>query len=239
MKKIVCICFLITILCLTACKSPSPSPTETGETEIPTATLPPEAIDIFAPTEESVATTEPEEKAVLTVLERGTYSGVFTEDGSDRTVEKIPCLLIHNTTDQYLDYGVINAMIGEKNCRFVVTGIPGGSATWVMEETGQTMEAHETFTYIDQSVSQLRDLPKEERVQIRFLNGEIQATNLSDVAFSEIRIYYKRLHSDGNYLGGITYTTKGQDLQPGQTITLTAGHSTESDCAVVRVDCVE
>ncbi len=240
MKKLIWICSVVVLLlCLTACKSKDVPPTETEETEIPVETLPLDDFEILAPTEAVETTSEPEKGETLAVLEWGSYNGVFVEDGSDRSVEMVPCLLIRNTTEQYLDYGVVNATIGEKNCSFVVTGLPSGGAAWVLEETGQTMESGEAFTYVDQTVSQLRELPKEDRIEVQFLNGELQVTNHSDVGFSEIRVYYKQLHSDGNYLGGITYTTKGQALEPGQTLTLTAGHSTESSSVLVRVDCTE
>ena len=238
MKKIICICILLGLLLLTACKNKEVLPTETEVAEVPTQTLPLDDLEILAPTEEIPTVTEKPD--TLAVLEWGAYSGLFVEDGSDRTVEKVACLLIQNTTDQYVDYGIIEATFGEKNCRFVVTGLPGGSAAWVAEEGAQTVDSNDDFTYVDQSVSQLRELTDEEGIEVRFLNGELQVTNSAHVKYSQIRVYYKLLHHDGNFLGGITYTTATTEaLEPGQTVTLTAGHSSESGCAVVRVDGTE
>ncbi len=239
MKKLVLFCCLAFILCLAACKTKEDSPTQPEETPVPTQTLPLDDLEILAPTETEAPATEPKPDEVLAIVDWGTYSGVYLEDGSDRNVENVPCLLIQNTTDRYLDYGVVYATVGDRDCSFVVTGLPGGRAAWVIEEKAQTMESGDTFSYGSQTVSQLRDLPTEERVTVSFQDGQIQVSNVSDTAFSGIRVYYKLLRSDGHYLGGITYTTGGQAIQPGQTVTLTAGHSSQSGCVLVRVDCTE
>lgn len=239
MKKLVAIfCIAVLLLTFTACKNRN-TETETEDPEQLTETLYLDDVEILVPTDTVEPTSETEAPDTLSVVQWGSYSGYFVEDGSDREVENIPCLLVHNTTDQYLDYGVINAVIGGVDCSFVVTGLPGGDTAWVMEEQGQTIETMDSYTYTGQTLSQLKDLPTEDRVQVRFLNGELEVTNTSDVTFSEIRVYYKLLNSDGYYLGGITYTTKGESLEPGQTMTLAAGHSTENGCALVRVDCTE
>ena len=240
MKKRIWICLLLMLLCLTtACKNNDVTPTETEELTIPGETLPLDDLQILVPTETIETTSEPEKNEALAVLECGTYNGIFVEDGLDQQVEQVPCLLIQNTTDAYIDYGVVNATIGETSCTFVVTGLPGGSAAWVLEQNGQRIASMETYTYIGQTVSQPIDCTVDDRIDVQFSNGEIRMTNCSDSSFAEVRVYYKLLHSDGNYLGGITYTTKAEGLEPGQTATLTAGHSSESGCVLVRVDCTE
>lgn len=230
MKTILLIGCFITLLCLSGCKKSEQTPTEI---------LSPDAVEFLTPTEILTPTEKWEKPEALAVLQWGTYSGAYVEDGSRDAVEKVACILVKNTTEQYLDYGEVKATVGEKTCKFVVTGLPGGASAWVAEEQVQTMEEGEEFTYLEQTVSQLRDLPQAEGIEILFLNGELQVTNNSDEDYSEIRVYYKQLHSDGNYLGGITYTVTTGVVEKGQTVQVTAGHSAEMSCAVVRVDTTE
>lgn len=235
MKKLILFCCILSLLCFTACKNKE----VTEETEPLTETLYLDGVDILVPTEEEEPTLETEKLETLSVLEWGTYSGLFVEDGSDEAVENVICLLIGNTTDQYLDYGVVKATVGDRECSFVVSGLPGGAATWVLEESRQTMTSVETFSYVGQTVSQLKDQPENTDIDVTFLNGEAQVTNNSDKTYSQVRLYYKHLHTDGNYFGGICYTTVGENIAPGQTMTLPAGHSTENGCSLVRVEVVE
>ncbi len=230
MKKILLILCLVTLVCVAGCKK-----TE----QIPTETLPMDAVEFLAPTEIITPMEKWDKPEVLTVMQWGTYSGAYVEDGSHRTVEKVACILVKNATEQYLDYGEVKATVGDKTCSFVVTGLPAGACAWVAEASAQTMEAGEEFVYLEQTVSQLRDLPQTEGIEVLCLNGEIRVTNNSKKDYSEIRVYYKQLNSDGNYLGGITYTVTAGAVEKGQTMQITAGHSTETDCAVVRVDCTE
>ena len=239
MKKLVLFCCIaVLLLTFTACKNREQE-TVTEDPELLTETLYLDDVEILVPTDTEETTSETEDPERLAVLEWGTYNGYFVEDGSDRQVENVPCLLIHNNTGLYLDYGVINAVIGGEDCSFVVTGLPGGATVWVLEESGRSIVSPDSYSYTGQTLSQLKDVEEEDRVQVRFLNGELEVTNTADVAFSEIRVYYKLLNSDGHFLGGITYTTNVENLEPGETVTLTAGHSTENGGALVRVDCTE
>ena len=117
MKKILLIWCLVTILCLWGCKK---------KEQIPTETLPMDAVEFHIPTETVAPTEEWVKPESLAVLQWGTYTGPYVEDGSGRAVEKVACILVRNTTEQYLDYGEVKATVGEKNCSFVVTGLPAG-----------------------------------------------------------------------------------------------------------------
>ena len=244
MKRFVCIGLVFSILFFAGCGDRN----QGGETRVTESgdsvfgeTLPLDDLMIYESTGESSSEDSVEkENRTLSVLKVGRYSGLFVEDGSDEEAENVACLLVHNTTDQYLDYGEIRATIGETECCFVVTGLPGGAVVWVMEKDRCAMELDDGYQYIGETLSPLKDLSTEDsRVQVEFLKGKIAVTNLSDKDLSSVRVYYKRLHSDGYLLGGITYTTAIEGLKAGERAELTAGHSTETNCRVVRLDVTE
>ncbi|MBP3412273.1 MAG: hypothetical protein J6K89_03355 [Oscillospiraceae bacterium] len=244
MKKLIWL--LLLLLLLSGCKDKPPNETTapTGSTQDSlTETLP---MDIFEPEisiNQEIASTATVyvEEPTLSILDYGSFKGVFVEDGTDEKVEDVACMLVRNTTDQYLDYGVITADINGKENTFVVTGLPGGTTAWVLEQNRTPLGKGESFQYKDQTVSELRDDIRfeDERVQVELQKGSIRIKNLSDKTLGSVRVYYKQVHSDGNLLGGITYTTKSDAIEPGQTVEIPAGHSTEENCCVVRIDITE
>lgn len=233
MKRIITIGLLLSLLLsLCACKKKpkeTEAPTEESTTTQSTATE--EA------TEES--TEEPTEKPeALSVLEYGSFDGVYVEDGSDEDVEDIFCILVQNTSGGYLDYGVIHAQIGEKIGQFVVTGLPAGQSAWVLEKDRMTIDNQDDFAYLEQTVSQIRTEDMiDPRVKAEPRNGSIVLTNQGEQSVDFVQVYYKQLHSDGNFLGGITYTVKAENLVPGQSLTVLTGHSKIDGCKIVRIDC--
>ncbi len=242
MKKIFLWTLVLCLALLVGCgdkTEPESTVDQSPETEV--ITLGEEDINILASTLGKEESSQAVEKGnLLEILEQGSFTGRYLEDGSDESVENVVCALIRNNGDGYLDYGVVNAVSGDVEYCFVVTGIPGGDAVWVMEKDRKTSESGETLDFLGEQVSQVRDdLPTDERVSIDLLDGRISITNVSHKVLASVRIYYKQVHSDGNFLGGITYTCVTEELQPGATVEVTGGHSRAEGCAVVRVDVTE
>ncbi len=242
MRKI-CICILaMCLLLFVGCRNKTDTePTVTEPVETVTATLGDEDIQILAPTRGEEETTPPTERRdLLEIMSQGSLSGKFVEDGSDESVENVACALIRNRGDQYLDYGMVTAVAGEQTYQFVVTGLPGGEAVWVMDKDRKTLPEGTVFTFAQEEVSQLRRVATEdERVEVDLQDGKVSVHNISDKPLASVRIYYKTVHSDGNFLGGITYTCVAENIQPGATVEAVGGHSRASGCAVVRVDVTE
>lgn len=244
MKKLIWL--LLFLLLLSGCKDNPPvettSPTESTQASV-TETLPLDEFDPEISIDQEINSSAMihVEEPTLSILDYGSFKGVFVEDGTDEKVEDVACMLVRNTTDQYIDYGVITATINGKETSFVVTGLPGGTTAWVLEQNRTPLGNGESFEYKDQTVSELRDDIRfeDERVEVELLKGSIRIRNVSDKALSSVRVYYKQVHSDGNLLGGITYTTKTDALEPGQTVEVPAGHGTEEHCCVVRIDITE
>ena len=61
------------------------------------------------------------------------FSGQYVEDGSDVLVENVASMLVTNKSDRFLDLATLEYEIDGKKATFVVTGLPAGKSTWVME----------------------------------------------------------------------------------------------------------
>ena len=242
MRKSVWLMILCLVLLVGCGKNGEAETTVNGAPETEVLTLGEENVEIYAPTVGTGSeTTAPTEERHLLVMEsQGRITGRYLEDGSDDAVENVACALIRNTGDRYLDYGVVKAVAGDREYSFLVTGLPGGDAVWVMEQNRQTLEEGSTLTFLEEQVSQLREVEsQDQRITVDLLEGKVSVTNVSDKALASVRIYYKQVHKDGNFLGGITYTCVTETIEAGATVEVTGGHSRAEGCAVVRLDVTE
>ena len=232
--KVLALLLCLTIL-LCACKGKNkPTETEAPTTEASETTLPTETLEILT----TEAPTEPPE--ILEILQYGAFSGAYVEDGSDEAVENIACILVTNHSEGYIDYGVLHAQFGDTVGEFILTGIPAGGTAWVMESNRLSLSGDEDYSYVDQTISQIRtESMIDHRAEVTFSKGAIEVKNVSTETLPGVKVYYKQLHNDGNFLGGITYTLSTGELPAGQSTTLLSAHSTEGSCALVRLDCVE
>ena len=164
----------------------------------------------------------------------GRYSGAFVEDGSDRPVENVAAILVTNLTGDYLTYAALQFEINGEAATFVVTGLPAGESAWVLEYNALQIDSGANFVALE---SAMQFIPTEswDELEVTFREGLLSAKNLTDQTYIDGYVYYKRLHTDGNYLGGITYRSSLGDLAPGDTIEVTAGHAGEELCRVVRI----
>lgn len=74
-----------------------------------------------------------------------------------------------------------------------------------------------------------------EGMTITMGDGVMSAENTSGVDYSNVYVYYRQMHTDGNYLGGITYRVTFGDLPPNTPMTTTAGHCSPNNCQIVKV----
>ncbi len=171
----------------------------------------------------------------LDCLQYSSYSGAFPEDGSYRTVENVAAMLIQNGTDQFLDRAVVKCNIAGQEGTFEITGIPPGGTVWVLEQSGMTVAEGDTFAAISTGEYAFRAdaIMSTDKLSVTSKGSTLQVTNTSDKTLPEVCIYYKDVHPDGNYFGGITYRKECGDLQPGQTVKVDAPHFTE-DSQIVR-----
>lgn len=191
-----------------------------------------------APTYETVPPAEDGtveiEKGKLSFTSCGRYAGAFVEDGSDRSVENVAAILVTNLSGEYLTYASLKFEIDGVAATFVLTGLPAGTSAWVLEQNALEIGANAQFVALD-SVMQFIPQEANDELEVTMSDGLLSAKNLTDSVYVDGYIYYKQLHTDGNFLGGITYRTGIGDLAAGATIEVTAGHARAENCSVVRI----
>ena len=195
---------------------PQPTTEPSGEQTVPSVTVPPEQL--------------------LICEDIGLYNGAFVEDGSDEPVQNVAALLITNGSDQYLDLAKLTYEIDGQEAVFMVTGLPAGGTAWVLEGSRMTASAESEFRHKN-TVTSFRDnaVNTLEGVDLEFNGTMLKATNTTDTTFKALTVYYKVLHDDGNYLGGITYMVSFGDLEPGQSAEKIAGHFQSDKTHIVRI----
>lgn len=172
----------------------------------------------------------------LTCDSFGRYSGQYVEDGRDELVESVATILVTNKSDEYLEYATLTFDVNGNAANFIVTGLPAGSSAWVMDANKLVIESGAAFTYQD-CLSEFRDdvNSKSNEVGLASDGNMLTATNKTDKTLEDVVVYYRVMHTDGNYLGGVTYTAKFDTLEPGESTEVIAGHYSAENSEVVRV----
>ena len=164
------------------------------------------------------------------------FSGIFVEDGSDVPAENVAALLVTNRSEKYLDLANVVYEIDGVKATFIITGLPAGKSTWVMEYTKMQIEAESEIKYVGCNTSFRDDaIATAKEVTLRCDGNLLYATNNTDRTLENVFIYYKSLHSDGNYFGGITYLVEFGSIEPGKTIEKLGGHFAVGESEIVRI----
>ena len=166
----------------------------------------------------------------------GIYSGPYVEDRTDKKVENVAVVLITNKSDRYLDIAILSCRINGKDAEFKVTGLPAGESAWVLESGGMQVSQIPEVEFVDSVVAH-RDgvVSQSGELRVTSQGNTLQVTNESDRKLYNVYVYYKVVHSDGNFLGGITYGVGFGDLEPGQSGEIPAGHYQEGATQIIRV----
>ena len=207
-------------------ESTSPAPSETEQK--PSATQPPET---SKPTEPEVT-----EALDLEYLQFGRYNGAFVEDGTDEQVENVAVVLIKNPTEAFLEYAHVEFEIGAQTAQFDVRGLPPGAAAWVLETNRMVIPEGSVFNLLDELTSfSVYEGVGMDDLSLVMETGAITVRNTSSQTMTNVYIYYRQTHTDGNYLGGIAYRVLVETLKPDEPVTVTAGHCFPANCAIVKI----
>lgn len=117
-----------------------------------------------------------------------------------------------------------------------MTGLPAGRSAWVMEQNAMTVDKDIDPKYIGCKAS-YRDgvVAATNLITVQSGGCELTVTNNSNRTLENVFVYYKALHSDGNYFGGITYLVEFGTLEPGCSAQNTAGHYQQGSTEIVRI----
>lgn len=164
------------------------------------------------------------------------FSGQYVEDGKDELVEDVAAILVTNHTDQFLDLATLTYDIDGKAATFVVTGLPAGKSAWVMEKSRLVIEGTEKFSYKGMTTSFREDVAAHSnQISITSDGNMLTAKNTTEKTIEGVFVYYKKIHTDGNYFGGITYVVDFGTLEPGKSIENLAGHYEKENTEIVRI----
>lgn len=172
----------------------------------------------------------------LTCDQFGIFSGQYVEDGRDEPVQSVAAILVTNRTDRFLDLATLVFDIDGRTATFVVTGLPAGRSAWVLEATRMTAADSSVFSYRN-CVSSFRDdvTASADQITISADGNMLTATNNTSKTLEGVFVYYRTLHTDGNFLGGITYRVDFGTLEPGASAETIAGHYKEGTTEIVRI----
>lgn len=173
---------------------------------------------------------------ILAYSNFSSFSGLYVEDGSDVPVENVAAMLVTNQSEDFLDLATVEYEIDGKAAVFVVTGLPPGRSAWVMEKNKMTIAADADFKYVKKTTA-FKDgvIAETDKISLFAEGNMLTAVNNTDEKLEGVFVYYKTLHTDGNYLGGITYKTTFGDLEPGEKKTELAGHYDKGKTEIVRI----
>ena len=179
---------------------------------------------------------ETEEALEVTGSSFSKFSGQFIEDGTDELVENVAAMLVTNNSDQFLDLATLQYTINGKAATFVVTGLPAGKSAWVLEENRMTISDNANFKYQD-CVTSFKDgvIASSDKVTIKADGNMLTATNNTKKTLKNVFVYYKSVHTDGNFFGGITYMVDFGTLKSGESVESLAGHYVKGETKIVRI----
>ena len=192
---------------------------------------------IVIPTEppEQIVT---EEKEIL-CEKYSMFSGQYPEDGRDELVSNVAAFLVTNYSDRFLDFATILYQIDGEKATFVVTGLPAGRSAWVMEANRMHVTNDSKLEYMGITTAfrnGVKATAKE--VTITADGNMLTATNNTDQTLEGVFVYYRTIHSDGNFFGGITYLVDFGTLEPGAAVTKMGGHFGDNS-EIIRIGWVE
>ena len=176
------------------------------------------------------------DKKTVVSTKFSSFSGQYVEDGSGVPVENVAAILVTNQSDSFLDLATLEYEIDGKAATFVVTGLPAGKSAWVMEKNKMTVTEQSTYEYVD-CITSFKDgvVAETDKISLFSEGNMLTVVNNTEEKLEGVFVYYKTLHTDGNFFGGFTYMVDFGDLEPGEKITNLAGNYEKGKTEIVRI----
>lgn len=165
------------------------------------------------------------------------YDGMFVEDGTNATVEKVAMLLVSNEGDYPIEYAQISVQCGDQTLRFDISALPAGEKLVVQEKNGQIL-VNDVAQRASATVVRRANLEMSaDKVEV-VDNGDDTLTirNLTKEAIPTVRVFYKYYMKDEDtFVGGIAFTVRVTRLAAESAITIQPSHYTSQTGRVVMV----
>ena len=144
----------------------------------------------------------------LKIMDVGSYTGIYMEDGSDEVVSRVLMIVVKNAGEKTVQYGQISLTDGNVTANFTVTTLPPGESVVLLEQSRMSYDDGKKLDRASASAVAFLDAEPdlcEDQLKIQSLDGAMNITNISGKDITDdIVIYYKNAAADLLY-GGITY----------------------------------
>lgn len=175
----------------------------------------------------------------LGILEVGSYTGIYMEDGSDEVVSGVLMAVVTNRSEK--DVQLLNFTLSGngQTANFSLTNLPVGASAVVLESSrmayaeGFTEAEVLNFASFDQPMSLCSD-----KLEISTFEKAMNITNISGEDITgDVVIYYKNSAADMFY-GGITYRVRIEGgLKAGEIRQIVPSHFITGSSTIVHITC--
>ena len=165
------------------------------------------------------------------------YDGTYLEDGADKNVADVATMLLENVGSSDVEFATVTIESSGQTFLFEASVIPCGAVVIVQEKNKAQFVSGE-YKKCSAEVAETETLQMSENiVSIENLeNNSLSVTNLTNETIPCVRVFYKFYMEDENaYIGGITYTAKLIDLEPGESQIITPKHYMNGYSRIVMV----
>ena len=175
----------------------------------------------------------------LQILDVGSYTGAYVEDGSDEVLSGILMMKVFNNGEQPVEYARLTMDVNGETAEFTVSTLNPGATVVLLEKNRMAYDKNAEYGNITCENLALFQEPLNlyaDKISVQILDGAINVTNISqeDIA-GRISIYYKNMVS-GIYYGGITYRVTLEDgLKAGEIRQMMADHFSDTGSEIMFI----
>ena len=194
--------------------------------------------------EETVAIKETEPLKIdlgngLGILDVGSYTGAFVEDGSDEVLSGILMLKVINNGEDTVEYAKLTMDVNGETAEFTLTTLKPGATVVLLEKNRMAYDQNIDYGNIVCENLALFQAPLnlyEDKISIQIMDGAINVTNISQEDITgRVSIYYKN-KAAGIYYGGITYrVTLENGLKAGEIRQMMADHFSDTGSEIMFI----
>lgn len=164
------------------------------------------------------------------------YTGPFVEDGTDEKVEDVLSLVFTNNSEKAIQYGEYVFTINNDVVTFKFSNLSKGQSCVVLEAGRHEYSKKGLLKLQSRVVAQVDELPfaREQVLVVDNSDNTITVMNLTDKKLPLVRVFYKTFDNENNeFIGGITYTAKAEDIPAGSGVTVAPVHYSSENSVVV------